>query len=550
MKNKRLQAFFGSMLITATAIIPTLNVSAETTFASAEDLIEDVLMTATNTIDSSTKQEAIDAVIADITVVDNEVFYGDTSIGYWYEDDSNNLYSEDNDLLIENNDSNYIIAPNLLTTLLIDVNTGLIETYEPTSSDWSKIIGNYDITLGDITVPMEQWVSCEPADMTAEPLVTGNYVDLTKISNVTPTDLEEGANNSLMWFIYVIDTNGNLFIQNNLIEATNYGDEWRIYIHDLDSDRSEEKIMKADGSSGWGSMDTYPYLRIAPAIRNGGIFNIIYLTNLNNSGACKNYINYAATATNSTSLERNTRQQIMFYDIKDGVTQLDSVTDNIEYGIAYFLPGQIRTNSTSNTGNYDTKADFASLFTSQTASKTVTGNSILSKRIAKLGALSETDVLIISPTNWTVNDTDIDEFIGEQLLTAAGGTADMGVAVEVETKNFQIVLPTTLPVFVALDGTVSTATNAAIVNESNAAVTITDLSINAAPASGWTLVDTTPSQDEGATEFSFSTSLNIDDTIDAGNELPFTYNAAFSPAIYEVDGIDVSTVSVTLDWAA
>ena len=224
----------------------------------------------------------------------------------------------------------------------------------------------------------------------------------------------------------------------------------------------------------------------------------------------------------------------------------DAINTHQACGIAYYIPTQ----TYSNIGMQELVRLLNTRFNSYSATKTVTGNSILSKRVAKLGALSETDVLIISPTNWTVNDTDIDEYIGEQLLTVAGGTADMGVAVEVETKNFQVVLPTTLPVFVALDGTVSTATNAAIVNESNAAVTITDLNINAAPASGWTLVDTTPSQDDGATEFSFSTSLNIDDTIDANDELPFTYDAAFSPAIYDIDRIDVSTVSVTLDWAA
>ncbi len=537
MRNKIISAFLGGALLAVTVLTPTINVSAETTFSSADELIEDVLTTAIADIASSTKDAAIDAVTADITITNDEIFYDGASIGYWYSDSSDCLYADSarTETLIEGETNGYTVDPDLLTELLTDVNAGLTETYEPTTSDWSKIIGKYDITLGDIMIPADNWAEL-PTD-------GSEYVNISKLTGVTTNSPYTGGTafkkNWVFAFSWLIDENGSLYISSGITSVGSNGINTATTMnkltHIIGSDTlTSGYVKKADGSGG-ALTTVYNWITLGANITTTSIDPVFTLAT-------------DQTLATEVSIQGNDETFTTLRSIDDpSLTYSGNIADANKQGVAWFVYDWDYSNSTDSAALATAHNNF---LTSQTANKTIVGNSLLSKRITKISNLNVSDVLVISSTGWTVNDVDIDEFLGTQVLITAGSAADMSVAVEVESKNFQVVLPTTLPVYVALDGTVSTATNAAIVNESNAAVEITEIAINAAPAGGWTLVDTIPSTDEGATEFSFSTSLNVGDRMDVDETLPFTYDAAFSPTIFEVEELDAATVSVTLDWAA
>lgn len=135
-----------------------------------------------------------------------------------------------------------------------------------------------------------------------------------------------------------------------------------------------------------------------------------------------------------------------------------------------------------------------------------------------------------------------------QTLTTPGSSASVEGGVEVEERSFKVIVPAFLPMAADTEGNVATATNASIINQSSAPVKITGVSVAANAESGWTLVDTEPSKERGAKEFSFATSLKEGTVINQNDELKFTYNAKMSPIEDGVTTVNIVTVGVTLDW--
>ena len=526
---------FASVAISSALLITTMltpmNAYAETTFASAKDFIKDVLTVSALSIDSSTKESAIDTVSNKITVNGNEVLFNGNAIGYWFAEDSDTLYTDSakTSTVIDNTTNGYTVDSALLSTLLTNVNDNITEVYEPTSTDWSKIIGKYDVTLGTTNIPMDCWIDSSYFD-------DNNYINISRLTGIL---CEYGADNIVLVFSYVVDKNGDLYLSpmESAGNISNYsGAVHKKAVHSYSEVGFPEKEFLCNGntitkSKTWFTLDiTKTDKYIAPVFT--------FYTNATLSDP-----EVGAIEDESFYIYRNITDP--------SITYTESLSEATKYGIVWY-PISIETSG--NTGSWSNSATKATehnnFWTTFDASKTVVGNSALTKRITKISNLSSTDILIVSSNGWTINGTDIDEYIGSQTLTLAGGALDMGATAEVESRNFRVTLPTTLPMFVSRGGEVITATNASILNESNDVVTITDVNIATAANSDWTLVNTTPSQEKDAKEFSFTTSLNIGDQMAAGATLPFTYEVAFSPEIYQLETLDVATVTVTLDWAS
>ena len=191
------------------------------------------------------------------------------------------------------------------------------------------------------------------------------------------------------------------------------------------------------------------------------------------------------------------------------------------------------------------------MFTSYSTSKLVRGNTKLTKRVNALSQLTSSDTVTVKADGWyMVDGSNIDTYITTQNIQAAGDTADISAVADVEPLNFNVIVPSALPIYVDSNGVVSTATNASIINRSGAPIQITGVDITAKPESGWTLVQGTPSKQFEAKEFSFLTSIENLTVLDSGQEMPFTYGASLSPTTVGEDGLDIATVSVTVDWAS
>ena len=137
--------------------------------------------------------------------------------------------------------------------------------------------------------------------------------------------------------------------------------------------------------------------------------------------------------------------------------------------------------------------------------------------------------------------------VSAQEITSPGEITIDG-SVEVEHSSFKVIVPSSLPMIADSEGNITAASNAEIINRSSKSVKITSLNITAKQGSDWTLVNDVPSDVRGANEFTFSTSLNINDTIQANDVLPFTYDAQLSPITEGTTSIDLVTMTVTIDW--
>ena len=522
MKNKFISAILGGALL-VTATLTPISASAETTYASAGDFIEDVLKTATSNIASSTKETAIDTVVGNITTNGDEVLYEGNSIGYWFSDDSDCLYRDTSktEALIEDTGNGYAIDSALLSEFLTDVNEGFTEVYEPTSTDWSKIIGKYDVTLGDTVIPMNNWIdfSNKPDDY---------FVNISRTTGITAKSENSGEGRIVWAFSWLVDENGELYLSSGVEGTGLYNNAGTMLKqqHAFGSNtNSFGKFLTDDGNVVSAS---YSWITMGAKAGTSIIDPTFSLS--------------TDASLTDTKVGKNDDETFnTLRSINDpSIIYAGTIDEAKNCGIAYFI--------TTNIGDA-IATEHNNFWTTFETTKTVKGNSTLVKRISKISNLGDSDVLVVSPTGWTVNGTDVDIFLGTQSITDIDGTADMGVAVEVESKSFKVTLPTTLPVYISQDGTVTTATNTEILNESNAAISITDVDINAKSGSDWTHVDTSPSTESGSKEFSFTTSLNPGDVLAAKATLPFTYDAAFSPDIFELENIDIANVVLTFGWA-
>ena len=551
MRFKKLTSAAIAATLAATCITTSQVVFAETSFSSPSEFITDVVTTAIVDIVSATKDDAIATMQSKLTTSGDAVLYDGNTIGYWYADDSTTLYADDTktDTLFKKTATGYETDPTLLGTLLSDINDNLVDTYVPTTEDWSKIIGKYDVTLGDITIPANQWVQAE-ATTDCDPLLNGKSVNISRLSGIDASSALLGNYTSTSMYIcsWLVDNAGKLYLQNQLLNVNispAMEDYWYHQTDTLDSNEVTTggrfyQVPKLDSvSTGSGST---MYKSVAPLIKAGlissgtGLYARVYNVNATHTSVVCNGSGSALSATSA---------KLCCVD-DPAIINTCLLEDAKAYGVVYFTGGQAPL--ISNDATFNSQHD--RMFEINSATRRVMKNANLTKRLLKLTALDSSDVLTITPTDWRVNNTEsIDQYMASQNMLAAGETADINAVAEIEPLSFNVVLPTTLPIYVATDGTVSTATNATVNNKSNAAVRITDVTITAKPTCGWTLVDDNPSDVRDAREFTFETSLAANQVLQRNEILPFTYSAELSPMTSGEDNLDLATVSVTVDWA-
>lgn len=543
-----------SMLL---AIMPVVPANAEYTFPTVQDFLGDVMTVAVSGTDASS---AINAVNSDISVSGEQVLYKGSAIGYWSDAVDTTLYADSakTEPLIEKSGSGYKVDPDILDLLLTDVNDNISTTYTPTTDDWTNIVGKYDITLGDVTIPANQWLK---ADSFYDVTGSGNGMgkdaiqwNLSTISGITVDNVGiQYGDNSMHAFAWLIDDTGELYVQNGIIGLSaglsGPASAWVAYSDTLTSNSTPSAFSVNGTTATPGS--TVPYIRCGVInsttasnttwydptedTTNTHLAAILYVTDaaVNTYGKASSF--KSSSDTSATSLHK----------LSDpAVVNTCKIEDAKAYGVAYMLGSQI---GATNTATLHTK--HAAMVGSYSCSKTVTGNKILSGRLSKLSLLDPSDYVVVTDSDWSVNGTtSLDAYIATQTLTEAGMPASMDGSVEIEERCFKVVVPSSLPMSADLAGNVLTATNATISNKSNADVKITDLSITPVNDSGWTLVEGEPSTVRGSNEFSFETSLSTGDVITQGDELGFTYRAKMSPADIGVTQADIVTITVTLDW--
>lgn len=549
----KLNKLMSSVLAIALAAPYTVvSTSAAETFSSAEDLITDAVNVALAGITSSAMNNGIAYMQSKLSVSGDAVLYDGNTIGYWYSDSSDTLYADSTktEKLIAPTTDGYTVDPDTLKPILIDINSKLKDVYTPTSDDWSKLIGRYDVALGDVTIPADQWVE------------TNYYWDRamssTIYSNMSPVNMNDiaGINvsnigkpykgNAIITAAYVIDSDNNLFIQSTqamiaLGDIQSSGDDYWGYAVSDTGNVAQSGALKTFESGSACRSTTCTNLKIGLV---GG-----FARNTNTDVR----IVASARVCNDTDSSRGhmTANTGLLYRPDGSGTKLTLAidgdgNDNIKKTGFFWL-----TADQMGISDWDTfHAKSLTILRSAACSKTVVGNTKLSKRITKLASLADSDILSVTSAGWFVNGTEnFDTLFGVQQLTNAGDTADINAVAEIEPLTFNVVVPTTLPLYIDSAGVVTTASNATVTNKSNAAVKLTDIDIIAKDDSGWTLVASDPSPVRDAQEFTFTTSLVKDTVLQKDEVHHFTYNAELSPITSGADALDLATVSVTVDWA-
>ena len=146
--------------------------------------------------------------------------------------------------------------------------------------------------------------------------------------------------------------------------------------------------------------------------------------------------------------------------------------------------------------------------------------------------------------------------------TNSPGNVDSEVTLTTAAATFSVTVPTQLPINIAADGTVTTATNAAIVNNGNGPVNVTNVSVNV--KNGWAIAawgkdfSSTPT---GTKEFTMqlnganvttngSVALTGFPTIAGGDSLALTYDADAATQANAVNATGIADVVITVGWNA
>ena len=541
----RIKNILMASVVAITSIsLPTL-ANAETSYATPQELLIEALEVAVSGVESTTYDEALDYVESLITVNGSEVSYDGDVIGYWDFTNSDTLFADSAfiDKVLSNGGTNiWEFDPEILSPMLTDFNNKLVETVIPTTEDWSKIIGKYDVTLGDYTIPAEQWVPLTICDPYNEPIVSKEYVDLTKVAGINTSSFG-WKTDSLITITYAIDTNGKLYLQNDLLMYSGFGTWYCVYVNHIDASKEEE---------GWATEQPHrgslPYLKvgITGVNCNAGLRTLVYATNATDSTYNMNYTNYVYAYQESVQDGRLllVGNPVIERTINEELTQA---------GIIYLKPEQW---GISCDEKDDVKDVFTKFFTqTPQSSKQQIGNTTLKQRLSKFSSLVEGDTIEVTPTAWTIrglggDESDFDTFLGSKDIVAPGEETSIPATADIEALAFKVVLPTSLPIYVDELNKVSVATNATIKNESGAAVIVNSVSIEAKPDTGWTLLTSgTPSKARDAKEFTFTTDLAADTVLTVAEERPFRYNAELSPSTEGVEQLDLAEVLVTIDWA-
>lgn len=206
------KGLMASFLAISLLPIQCITVQAVETYDSPTELLTAMVEQSLIDIASDTKNDAITTMRSKVSTNGDEVFYDGQSIGYWFSDDSAYLY-KDAEKSSKNIGINWEVSPSLLSLVLTDVNEELVDTVVPTSSNWSKIIGKYDVTLGDVTIPASQWIPLEPD---GDPLKNNKVVDISSLTGISVYQPNYYTKNEHQIIIqaYAIDKNGKLYISN------------------------------------------------------------------------------------------------------------------------------------------------------------------------------------------------------------------------------------------------------------------------------------------------------------------------------------------------
>lgn len=159
----------------------------------------------------------------------------------------------------------------------------------------------------------------------------------------------------------------------------------------------------------------------------------------------------------------------------------------------------------------------------------------------------------------------VSAFAADNETTTSGGTATSNVQLTAAAANFKVTVPTAFVFSVAADGTVTTATSAAIANESNGQVKVTAVK---AVGNEWAIVG-------NGTDFTavpvntkqFTMTLNGDNfpaaaagadsalslgsawtVIDGGDSLALPYAGDFAEQATALSGANIASVMFTVDW--
>lgn len=152
-------------------------------------------------------------------------------------------------------------------------------------------------------------------------------------------------------------------------------------------------------------------------------------------------------------------------------------------------------------------------------------------------------------------------------ITTNGGTQNVPVELTQDSTTFSVIVPTALPIVVSADGTVTTATDVKIVNNSPGAVKVTNMTIS---SEDWEEVDYDSIDVAALQTDSYVLAMSIngdkttgDDTIsftasnwpkldgknDAdSDELPISYDAKLSIQTAENNEVQIATVVFTIGW--
>lgn len=154
--------------------------------------------------------------------------------------------------------------------------------------------------------------------------------------------------------------------------------------------------------------------------------------------------------------------------------------------------------------------------------------------------------------------------VSAEEVTTSGGNGETPVVLTAEAMTFSVTVPMALSVGVAADGTVTTADNVKIVNNSSGPVKVESVTAAAvAPweITAWSDTDNLSGEKVGAKKFALSingTGVAADgscgtvfDSIAAKGELPFEYAAHVAPqatAITAEDNEQMAKVVFTIGW--
>lgn len=544
MKLKRLcsVALAATMAITAFTTVDAVGAP----YSEPKALISAAIDSTLSGIDSTSLSTAVETVNGYFTNASSVVSYKGATVGYW-ENDTLYADAEHTKVLIQDlGDSGFKWSPDFLETVLTDVNDNIVESYVPTTGDWTKIIGKYDIKLGSTAIPADQWI---PMDIKSE----DSWNDLedvykfTEKTGIKGTDLS-GNTHHLMLKAYVVDGNGDLYLTNGVFCLYNGGYGGGLYYLDvgsLDSKKIVHATVGYDNILGVESdrLANTPYIRLK--LVQGGEGREKYLqpavltTDIGNTRAA-GYIQpekWETFGMKYFELRKLSEPSVVYEgDLSDIKTS----------GICWTWGEEANYNTYS--GNI--VAVNVNMFESYSCAKTSRGNRLLTNRINKLANLDDDMFIRTNTSGWYMTDnTNFDNYIGTQDILNAGDTADINAVAEVEPMCFNVIVPTSLPIYVDSLGVVSVADNASITNKSNSGVKLTAIDISAKAESGWTLVGSNPSLTRDAKEFTFTTSLAVGDVLDRNETKRFTYNAELSPITEGADSLDLATVAVTVDWA-